>query len=813
MRLRSVLCVLFFFVISLSILSRAQQSVPYSVMVWQSGLQESHLENAIGAPDLSPLDEEAFFIDSTSVDYWFIVKTEESSPVIFTTSKPIGVSLVLYLYENGKVVESNEVNASTSSSPFIAIERPESQQVAVKLTSRAKTKITFSVVPQNVFIDQNNIRIAWNGLQAGLVAMIALIMVGFATVRKGERTIYGAIYFVGVALLSMSLTGISEVLIGPLPAQVVSDNNSFWLIIALFSSVSYYRLTYQVRDFEPTIDAFIQGLRIVFVFLAFLELWKGVPITLLFLSLTVTLVLNLGLVIRFSKKTSIKKVVLMAWLTLTGLVCYWIASQLTNSMPYRLVNVTQIAITVHVILLCAAMLLREIQRQKTFVYYSLHDDETGSPNKNFLFRVLRQKMEENKEHSLLLFKAFVVEQTRINFGMDYAQKHLKILISKLNEQLSVLSKSPIEVTDSGPSYLFRLEDSVFAILIEGKLELSTIEQFVCLLSSVFEEGVKYKGVQLVDQLEVGVANYPMHATSPDQLVQRALQAMSVKTMSADRWHIFDVANSVISERKLKISAALRDAVESEQFELYLQPQVCLKTGQVYGAEALLRWHHPILGQIPPDQFIPIAESSGIIHSLTEWVVEKGLTYQKVLSEVYPEHVLSLNISGKDLARRELPVHLITLLTQLDLSPSKITLEITESATIGNMNTIRGVFEDYRQIGVKMAIDDFGTGYSSLAYLTQLGFDELKIDKQFVMNMENIPSNQTICNATCDMSHSLGSSVVAEGVESQTAYLLLKKYGCDYGQGYYIARPMPFDEYVQWLVESIASCAATSNLSG
>ncbi|MFC3031216.1 putative bifunctional diguanylate cyclase/phosphodiesterase [Pseudoalteromonas fenneropenaei] len=677
-----------------------------------------------------------------------------------------------------------------------------------------KDKIKLQVLTPESYFAINSRNQAWLGLEIGLISFIAVFIAVVAIVTKNPISGYVAGYFASITLLMLSMSNIAATLFSPSVSRALVALQDVWIILAIVLSLSFYRMTYRLKDHDPK---FNQGLHIAIVTLVVLAGMVVIsPLTLPFQVIACLIVagamVNLWMISYYRRKSIATNVVLAAWVMLLVLFTYWLLVQFGVRLPWSMHFTVHVAMVAHVGCLSLAMFLREQQRKQAFTFYAQHDSETGAPNRTFLFKNLKALVEHNREHTLLLFKPLVIEQTRINFGMDYAQKHLKILLNKLNDQLSVLAKSVIETTEQGNVYVYRLEDSVFAIVLEGKMELSQIEQYVCLLSSVFEEGVKFKGAQLVDQMEVGVANFPLHASNPDQLVQRALQALSVKTISADRWHIFDIANSVMSERRVKISAALKDAIEQNQFELYLQPQVNLQTGQVYGAEALLRWQHPVLGHIPPDQFIPIAESSGMIHELTEWVIEKGLTYQKELVDIHAEHMLSLNISGKDLARRELPVHLITLLTQLELAPSKITLEITESATIGNASAIRGVFEDYRQIGVKMAIDDFGTGYSSLAYLTHLGFDELKIDKQFVMNMENMPTNQTICKATCDMAHSLGAKVVAEGIESHKCYMMLKRQGCNYGQGYYIARPMSFSEYRDWLGSSQITLDATSSLS-
>lgn len=782
------------------------------IKVWQTSIPVTNVQDAISGARILDLQGNTLFISEANQDVWLIIKSTLNVPVVFSLSEPLGVAIDLYIFENNNIVSQYRAHSATSSNPHIIIHSPLTQSIVIKVRASSKANIEFAFVTPSQFLNSNNMQIAWNGLQAGFVTVIALMFLFIGVMKRTARAWYGAVYFCSLAIVLLVVSQIAALLIGEYIANIIKEYVSLSIVIGLFASLSYYRFVFKLTYFDSKLNGIVQSLRVILVTFVLLELWKGLPYTLLVISAIVCSFINLLMIYRLGKGSHSDTLVKYAWWIVVVGLCYWVITQLFNVMPVSTLVSVQLVTTLHVSLLCIALLLKERQRQKAITFYALHDSETGCPNKSFLYRNLKTLIINNKPHTLLLFRALVIEQTRINYGMEYAQKHLKLLTQKLNQQLSVLSKRVIEQGDVEPNYVYRMEDSVFAIVIEGKLELSMVEQYVCVLSSIFEEGVKYKGAQLVDQLDIGASNFPLHANSADQLIQRALQAMSIKTKSADRWHIFDIANSVMTERRLSISSALVDAIEHEQFELYFQPQVCLKTGSVYGAEALLRWCHPTLGQIPPDQFIPIAESSGLIHSLTEWVVEKGLECQKALIEVYPEHVISLNISGKDLARRELPVHLMTLITQLSLMPSKVTLEITESATIGNTNAIRGVFEDYRQIGVKMAIDDFGTGYSSLAYLTQLGFDELKIDKQFVMNMENIPSNQTICNATCDMAHSLGSTVVAEGVESQMAYSILKKYGCDIAQGYFIARPMTFNEYLVWLRDSQISVAEVSNLN-
>ncbi|MBE0346210.1 hypothetical protein PPEP_a1266 [Pseudoalteromonas peptidolytica F12-50-A1] len=484
------------------------------------------------------------------------------------------------------------------------------------------------------------------------------------------------------------------------------------------------------------------------------------------------------------------------WSPIVAVLIGFAASQSINSTTEHVSIVNDSLIALHLILLLLFVIWHDAEKRRIYIHYAQFDKETALPNKFALFGALAKLEEQNKPHTLLLFKPLILPSIRLNFGLTFANQHISKLFKEVHEQINTYGSAA--VANKGDTHIYRLEDQVFAIVLDGKIEVSQVEQYVCILSSVFEEGVWYKDTKIVDSLDVGVANYPMHAKTTEKLVQRALQALNTKTHNGQRWHLFDVESSMSSERQLKLTSFLKSAIEQEQFSLFFQPQVDLKTGRVFGSEVLIRWLQPDLGYIPPDEFIPIAESSGQIYEITEWVVEQALKYQAQITKQIPEHVISINVSGRDLSRRELSVQLITLINELSLAPSQIMIEITESVTIGNETELKGMLDDYRSIGVKVAIDDFGTGYSSLAYLSKLGFDELKIDKSFVMDIETSKSNQTICKATCDMAHSLGSKVVAEGVEDINSYIRLQAYGCDYAQGYFISRPLPFNEFLSWL---------------
>ena len=254
--------------------------------------------------------------------------------------------------------------------------------------------------------------------------------------------------------------------------------------------------------------------------------------------------------------------------------------------------------------------------------------------------------------------------------------------------------------------------------------------------------------------------------------------------------------------RLALLGELRRAIESDQLFLYYQPKVDVKTRMVVGAEALLRWRHPKRGLVPPGDFIPLAEQAGIIKPLTWWVLEEAVKQCRAWDRAELGLDVAVNLSARSLHDPQLPERITDLLAAHGVPPGRLQLEVTESAVMTDPARAAEILGHLGALGVGVSIDDFGTGYSSLTYLRNLPVSEIKIDKSFVIGMSgNGGSDKAIVRSTSDLGHSLGLAVVAEGVEDGNSFELLRSYGCDLAQGYYIARPMAPDALVAWRSES------------
>lgn len=306
-----------------------------------------------------------------------------------------------------------------------------------------------------------------------------------------------------------------------------------------------------------------------------------------------------------------------------------------------------------------------------------------------------------------------------------------------------------------------------------------------------------ESIPIALEASIGIAISPDHGENPDSLIQRADVAMYIAKENKTGYAVYSSEIDKHSPRRLALLGELRNAIEGDRLFLTYQPKIHLKTGRITGLEALVRWKHPEYGVIPPDQFITVAEHSGLIKSLTLWVIKTAIHQSKTWYQERKDLTVAANLSARNLEDSDLPDHIAELLAAAGLAPSSLELEITESALMVNPAQSLETLKSLGRMGIQLSIDDFGTGYSSLGYLKRLPVNHVKIDKSFVKEMATDEDDGTIVRSTIELAHNLDLRVVAEGVESQDVFDKLTALGCDAAQGYYISRPVPASELDAW----------------
>ncbi len=308
---------------------------------------------------------------------------------------------------------------------------------------------------------------------------------------------------------------------------------------------------------------------------------------------------------------------------------------------------------------------------------------------------------------------------------------------------------------------------------------------------------------LSTSFSIGVAVYPDDGNNFDSLLKKADTAMyHAKEAGRNTYRFHTEQMNVDAVEHLSIRNGLRRALEHNEFVLYYQPQINLSNGVTFGAEALIRWNHPELGLIPPVRFISVAEESGLIVPIGEWVLHEACRQAVAWREAgLPELVIAVNLSAVQFKRGDLEKSVIRALAETGLDPICLELELTESILIQDTDKVLEKVMRLKSLGVKLSIDDFGTGYSSLSYLKRFNVDKLKIDQSFVRDLTSNPEDQAIVHAIIQMAHSLNMNTIAEGVEDENVLDHLRIYHCDEAQGYHFARPMPADEFSRYLLGS------------
>ena len=344
----------------------------------------------------------------------------------------------------------------------------------------------------------------------------------------------------------------------------------------------------------------------------------------------------------------------------------------------------------------------------------------------------------------------------------------------------------------------RLGGDEFAIVLTTPDDANGPKRVAREMLDVVAAAVVLDGVRIEMAASIGIAVYPEHGLDAAGLLQRADVAMYTAKAEHAGVAMYQPSEDHVSARRLVLAGELRRALDEGLLTVAYQPKASLDDGSITGAEALLRWQHRELGFIPPDEFIPLAERTGLIVMLTTYVLDRALAQCAAWQRGGLDVGVAVNISVRNLLDSELPDEIGALLVRHGVEPRRLTLEITESSVMADPARAIDVLERLSRIGIRLSVDDFGTGYSSLTYLKKLPVNEVKIDKSFVLSMATDAGDAAIVRSIIDLGGSLGLTVVAEGVEDPASWERLADLGCDVVQGYGLCRPVPPDQATEWL---------------
>jgi diguanylate cyclase (GGDEF)-like protein len=420
-------------------------------------------------------------------------------------------------------------------------------------------------------------------------------------------------------------------------------------------------------------------------------------------------------------------------------------------------------------------------------YLARHDALTALPNRVLLREEAQRRIMRLNGDAMALILMDLNEFKEVNDTLGHFAGDQ--LLRQVGERLA-------RFTTEG-TLVARLGGDEFAIL-RSHADAVTAEQLAMRVGESLRRPFLVSGMTLEIDASMGIAMAPLHASDYDGLLQRADSAMYASKRNHTGIAMHTSEQEADNTQKLALASDLRRAIEGGQLSLYYQPKAALHTGDISGVEALVRWKHPDRGMISPDQFIPLAERSGLINLLSMWVLKTALRQVADWKRMGLEMPVSINLSARDLIDVRLPDEIEAALHEAKVASDLLEVEITESVLTADPARARAIVTRIGELGPTTTIDDFGAGYSSLAYLKNLPVHALKIDRSFVLGMTDNEHDATIVHAVVDLAHNLGLRVVAEGAEDMAVWERLRLAGCDEVQGFVLAQPMPSAQATDWL---------------
>jgi diguanylate cyclase (GGDEF)-like protein len=438
-----------------------------------------------------------------------------------------------------------------------------------------------------------------------------------------------------------------------------------------------------------------------------------------------------------------------------------------------------------------ALMFRYISRlqkttKETLSYQAHHDQLTTLPNRYYLKEYFgRWQRRHGHDYALLYLDLDNFKVINDHYGHSIGDSVLVELAKRLKE---CCKEETMLIRHGGDEFIMLLPYT----------DRQDLQHFIDHIIYRINERIRVEGLEFTISGSIGIATARNGATSLDELLRRADLAMYEAKKERNSFALFNEAMHQLSARRSEIEEALHTALERQEFYMVYQPQIHAENGYIAGVEALIRWEHPTLGFIPPDQFIPVAESSGQINAIGNFVIDTAFKKITAVQAIGQSIRLSVNVSVRQLLNQHFRSYLNERSAHYSLSPSNIVIEITESLFIEDFEQIRNLLVLLRDDGYRISLDDFGTGYSSLSVLSKLPINEVKVDKSFVRDILVDNHDRALIQSIIGIGHSLDIPTLAEGVEELEQALALKSYGCDLFQGYYFAKPMKQKELSAYL---------------
>lgn len=670
----------------------------------------------------------------------------------------------------------------------------------------------------------------WLGFYFGLMAVMALYNLAIYFVIRDRSYLYYVGYILSAIVFFLTISGMGRQYI---PGDVSYWNERIPLISAVFAFAFILKFASAFVSLAKNSRAFNYGVNTlvgVLITIALLSIQYPFEVLIPLFFSTPFIAAVLFYIALFSRnKGSHEANILIVSFSVLLLSIFIFVLSISGLVPHS--KVTDLSLyfgsAIQVVLLSLGLanqinierrkryqaLIREnqaVQNMRNLEERSLEkamlDPLTQLPNRAALEKLGKSflQFKDGKRGALALAFVYLDSYQEINHTLGFRSSDL--LLEKVANRLNRMAGEfadcmPLQISGTSSHFVTKLDGASFVLLFRLNQEKQKYVDDVEHMLALLNRPVAVHDMMLEVNARVGMSFAPEHSTNIFTLVRFAQAAVEA---NQEKSKLVTVYSSVVSQqaaRKLKLINDLRTAIQNNHLFMVFQPQLDIREHKIVSLEALIRWQHPEFGVVGPNEFVALAEKTGLIDEMTEWVIEHALESLQWLLGKGLKLRLAINISAKNLLQEDFSTKLLKKLEARALSPNSLTLEVTETSLMQNPEIAIRVLRELHELGVVIAIDDFGSGYSSLAYIKQLPLSELKIDKSFISQIDSLHSDRVITKSTIILAHEMGARVCAEGVESASCLKILNQFECDLAQGFHIAKPLNREDLLVWIDES------------
>ncbi|PIE40902.1 MAG: hypothetical protein CSA49_06150, partial [Gammaproteobacteria bacterium] len=790
----------------------------------------------------SAVKQDSFTITSPNTDYWFYGSFKTGADLstnegVIVLDHPYpryeSVTLVLDpLSDSPIIIENNNVQSihkrmlQTRLMAFeVPIQAGRDYDFLVKVHSLAKQPFSLSAqTTKNFLANGTRIEFLW-GLFFGMFFIAALYNLLVYVATQHRMYLYYVCFIITTGLAQAGATNHGLSLIWTFADNWHQSSSLFFISISSLFGILFTQSFLKTRQRAPKIHILLSATQIPCLFLAVFSQVLRFDIATSMTDITIAwlmvLMMSAG-IISYQSGEKTARFFLLGWGSLLTCLLVYIAMMrgLIPANAYTLFT-PQIGSVLEISILTMAIadrirqdrqakaaaiklqnsMIGKLQKaEDALLQQALHDANTGLANQNMLDRAMTNVIKDANPQVntfLALIKIKGLRDINNTLGRyvgdelsNFVALHLKTILQGVPAQF----KS--NLNQQGEN-LAVIQGVTFAFLIKAPSSENAINLVTNSLKQLpkrFQMG----SISLDLETYAGICSIHQANFNREIWLRNAFVSIEQALQFSNICQLYDEAYNPYSERRLSLINDLKHAVENDELQIYLQPQLDSKTRSIVSAEALLRWLHPEHGFVPPDEFVGLAENSGVIKLLTRWVITNSVKALKKLHQQGYLLSISINISPHNLEEEDLTAFIIETLTRYKINPNYLTFEMTETAMMANLDLASDILKKWHKLGFTTAIDDFGTGYSSMAHLKRLPMKELKIDRSFIKDMLSSDEDQHIVQATLTIGHSLGMRVVAEGVEDEALLLKLSELECDLIQGYHLTKPLSMDDFIHWL---------------